>query len=147
MKSSAECAQQRLDHGIGGGVLDAGIVERALVSAALLLQRLICSLPGDSEALQVHWIMSKSKVLSRAQYCAVSTWRMRSPMPSRSSVRRIAQHQPLLLARLGQELEGERHAAFDEAAALELAAGLGEQLVGGLQVGAVVAAAVGDGQA
>ena len=57
------------------------------MSAALLLQRLICSLPGDSDALQVHWIMSKSKVFRRDQYCGVSTWRMRSAMPSRSSVR------------------------------------------------------------
>ena len=55
--------------------------------AARPLQRLICSLPGESDALQVHWIMSKSKVLSRDQYWAVSTWRMRTTMPSRSSVR------------------------------------------------------------
>src|SRR6185436_12534433 len=58
---------------------------------------------------------------------------------------RIAQQKRFLSVAVGENLKGERLSALgvDQASALQNHAGLGEQRVGGLLVGAVLAAAVG----
>ena len=139
--------QQGLDHGVGGGVLDARIVERALDGggpAAPAVDLLVAGrqrgAPGPLDHVEVEALEARP-VLRRVDLADAQA--DAEPLQRAG----VAQHHPLLLAGLGQELEGEGHAALDEAAAFELVAGLGEQLEGGAQVGAVVAAAVGDGQA
>src|SRR5262249_50882921 len=59
----------------------------------------------------------------------------------------VAEHQPLLLARLREELEGQGLAVLDEVSALKLPTGFGQELVCDLQAGAVLAPPIGDGQA